>query len=106
MAQRYVDQFVVRLLDNLSGRNEVAVEYLKERADQLRKESEEKAQKLQTYMQTHNLVSLDNSMSIIDDRLRTVNAALTSARLRRIELETLYNQMETYRQENRNLLEI
>ncbi|MBP6507612.1 MAG: polysaccharide biosynthesis tyrosine autokinase, partial [Opitutaceae bacterium] len=106
VAQRYVDQFVVRLLDNLSGRNEVAVEYLKERADQLRKESEEKAQKLQTYMQTHNLVSLDNSMSIIDDRLRTVNAALTSARLRRIELETLYNQMETYRQENRNLLEI
>lgn len=106
VAQRYVDQFIIRLLDNLSGRNEVAVEYLKERADQLRKESEEKAQKLQTYMQVHNLVSLDNSMSIIDDRLRSVNSALTSARLRRLELESLYAQTETYRNENRNLLEI
>lgn len=106
IAQRFVDQFVLFLLDNLSGRNEVAVEFLQQRAEQLRLESEEKAQRLQAYMQRHNLVSLDNSMSIIDDRLRSVNSALTSTRLRRIELETLVAQMETYRQTGRNLLEI
>jgi succinoglycan biosynthesis transport protein ExoP len=106
IAQRFVDQFVLYLLDNLSGRNEVAVDFLQQRAEQLRLESEGKAQRLQAYMQKHNLVSLDNSMSIVDDRLRSVNAALTSIRLRRIELETLVAQMEAYRQAGRNLLEI
>jgi succinoglycan biosynthesis transport protein ExoP len=106
IAQRYVDQFILYLLDNLSGRNEVAVDFLEQRAEQLRREAEEKAQRLQAYMQKHNLVSLDNSMSIIDDRLRSVNAALTGVRLRRIEMETLATQTEEYRATGRNLLEI
>lgn len=106
IAQRFVDQFVLYLMENVSGRNEVAVDFLVQRAEQLRKESEEKAQRLQAYMQQHNLVSLDNSMSIIDDRLRSVNTALTGVRLRRIELETLVSQTEEYRAGGRNLLEI
>ncbi len=106
IAQRYVDQFILYLLDNLSGRNEVAVDFLQQRAEQLRLESEEKAQRLQAYMQQHNLVSLDSSMSIIDDRLRSVNAALTSARLRRIELETLVSQIDSHRRAGGNPLEV
>lgn len=106
VAQRYVDQFIRYLLDNLSGKNEVAVEFLRERAEQLRKESEEKSQRLQAYMQTHNLVSLDSSMSLIDDRLRSVNTALTAARLKRLELETVTTQINEFRQTGRNLLEI
>jgi len=106
VAQRYVDQFLRYLLDNLSGKNEVAVDYLRERAEQLRKESEQKSQKLQDYMQKHNLVSLDSSMSLIDDRLRSVNTALTAARLKRLELETLSSQIDAFKQSDRNLLEI
>ncbi|MBW7894987.1 MAG: polysaccharide biosynthesis tyrosine autokinase [Opitutaceae bacterium] len=106
IAQRFVDQFLKYLLDNVSGSNDLAVEFLRERADQLRKESEEKSQLLQDYMQKHNLISLDSSMSIIDDRLRTVSNALTAARLKRIELESLNNQIGIYRQEGRNLLEV
>jgi capsular exopolysaccharide synthesis family protein len=106
VAQRYVDQFLRYLLDNLSGKNEVAVDYLRERAEQLRKESEQKSQKLQDYMQTHNLVSLDSSMSLIDDRLRSVNSALTASRLKRLELETLSSQIDAFKQSGQNLLEI
>src|SRR5690606_13443292 len=40
VAQRYVDQFFNYLLNNISGRNDLAVEYLHERAEQLKIESE------------------------------------------------------------------
>lgn len=106
IAQRYVEQFIKFLLDNVSGSNDLAVEFLRERADQLRKESETKAQKLQDYMQKHNLISLDNSMSIIDDRLRTVSSALTAIRLKRLEVESLTKQVADFQREGRNLLEI
>lgn len=106
VAQRYVDQFMRSELDRLSGKNDTAVEYLRERAEQLRLESEAKAQKLQQYMQTHNLISLDSSMSIIDDRLRTVSNALTAARLKRIEVTSLMSQVEAFRSQGLNLLEI
>lgn len=106
VAQRYVDQFLKYLLDNISGSNDTAVEFLNERAKQLKKESEDKAQTLQTYMQVHNLISLDSSMSIIDDRLRTVSNALTSARLKRIEVDSLDEQIKTFQKNGLNLLEI
>lgn len=106
VAQRYVDQFLNYLLNNISGRNDLAVEYLHERAEQLKIESADKAKKLQDYMQKHNLISLDSSMSIIDDRLRTVSNALTAARLRRIEVQSLTNQVENFRAKGLNLLEI
>lgn len=106
IAQRYVDQFLNFLLDNVSGSNDLAVEFLRERAEQLRKESEVKAQRLQDYMQKHNLISLDNSMSIVDDRLRTVSGALTSSRLKRIEIESLSKQIADFQKDGKNLLEI
>ncbi len=106
VAQRYVDQFLNYLLDNVSGSNDLAVEFLRERADQLKKETEEKSQLLQDYMQKHNLISLDSSMSIVDDRLRTISGALTSSRLKRIDIESLTRQIALFKQEGNNLLEI
>jgi polysaccharide biosynthesis transport protein len=106
IAQRYVDQFLNYLLENVSGSNDLAVEFLRERAEQLRKESEAKAQKLQSYMQLHNLISLDSSMSIVDDRLRTISSALTASRLKRIDIESLSRQINEFKKEGKNLLEI
>lgn len=106
IAQRYVDQFLNYLLENVSGSNDLAVEFLRERAEQLRKESEVKAQKLQNYMQEHNLISLDSSMSIVDDRLRTISSALTASRLKRIDIESLSRQIDEFKREGKNLLEI
>ena len=96
VAQHYVNQFLNYLLNNVSEINDFAVEFLHERAEQLKVESAKKAKKLQDYMQKHNLISLDSNMSIIDDRLRTVSNALTSARLRRIEMQSLTNQVENF----------
>ncbi|MEO6876807.1 MAG: polysaccharide biosynthesis tyrosine autokinase [Opitutaceae bacterium] len=106
VANRYVDQFVEYLVDYYGGKTETGVEYLKLQADRLGKSAAEAEQKLMGYKREHNLVSLGNSTNIVGTRLTTTSDALTKARLNRIELETQFGQVEKYRKENRNLMEI
>ncbi|MGC4072623.1 MAG: hypothetical protein QM760_08910 [Nibricoccus sp.] len=57
-------------------------------------------------MKEQRLVSLDSSVNIVSDRLKTVNAALSAARLDRLQLEELNNQIVSFQKDGRNLLEI
>ncbi|MEJ1973178.1 MAG: hypothetical protein WDM96_12165 [Lacunisphaera sp.] len=54
----------------------------------------------------NNLVSLDNSINIISERLRAINNSLTTARMARIDIETVLGQIERMQKQNGNLLEI
>ncbi len=106
VANRFVDQFMRYLMEKTGGQNEFAVDYLRTRAEELRKESEAAEGKLQEYRRKHNLVSLDNSMNIVGERLRSINATLTTARLSRLDTETLLGQIERMQKANGSLLEI
>jgi succinoglycan biosynthesis transport protein ExoP len=106
VANRYVEQFMRYLIEYSGGKNEVAVDYLRSRGEELRKESEAAEGRLQEYRRKHNLVSLDNSMNIIGDRLKTINATLTAARLGRLDIETLLGQIERMQKSGGSLLEI
>jgi len=106
IANRYVEQFTRYLIDYSGGKNEVAVDYLRTRGEELRKESEAADGRLQEYRRKHNLVSLDNSYNIIGDRLKTINASLTGARLGRLDVETLLGQIERMQNSGGSLLEI
>ena len=106
IANHYIEQFMRYLIENVGGRNEAAVEYLKTRSDELRKESEIDDQKLETYMQEHKLVSFDSSVNIVTDRLKALNTALENAGQERLALETLFNQVQDYKKNSRDLLEI
>jgi succinoglycan biosynthesis transport protein ExoP len=106
VANRFVDQFMRYLIEKTGGQNEFAVDYLRSRAEELRKESEAAEGKLQEYRRKHNLVSLDNSMNIVGERLRSINATLTTARLSRLDTETLLGQIERKQKAEGSLLEI
>ncbi len=106
IANRFVDQFMRYLMEKTGGQNEFAVDYLRSRAEELRKESEAAEGKLQEYRRKHNLVSLDNSMNIVGERLRSINATLTTARLSRLDTETLLGQIERMQKADGSLLEI
>ncbi|HWZ94713.1 MAG TPA: polysaccharide biosynthesis tyrosine autokinase [Opitutaceae bacterium] len=106
IANHYIDQFMQYLMENVGGRNEAAVEYLKTRGDELRKESEIADQDLETYMKDNNLVSFDSSVNIVTDRLKALNSALENAGQERLALETLFNQVQAYKNDGRDLLEI
>ncbi len=106
IANRYVEEFMNYLMNNVDSRNEFAADYLRARAEELRKESEMSETRLQDYRRKNNLVSLDNSINIIGERLRTINSTLTSARLARLDIETLLGQIDRMLQNNGNMLEI
>lgn len=106
IANRYTEQFMRYLIENVGGKNEFAVDYLRGRAEELRKESEAAETKLQDYKRKNNLVSLSASVDIIADRLKTINSALTSVQLRRLELDTQIKQIEKMQAEGGNLLEV
>ncbi len=106
LANRYIEQFIDSLLENVSGSHDSAVKYLHDRSKQLMEEARIAEQRLQDYMRAQNLVSLDNSTNIAQARLTSVNAALQNARLERLAVEEQFNLVERYRADNRNLLEI
>ncbi len=106
IANRFVEQYMNYLIENVGGKNEFAVEYLRNIAEKLRKESDLAEERLQDYRRKNNLVSLDNSINIISDRLRAINTTLTDARHKRIELENLLNQITRMQKEGGNLLEV
>jgi len=106
LANRYVDQFMRYLVENVGGKNEFAVDYLRSRGEELRKESEAAEGRLQEYRRKNNLVSLDNSINIIGERLRAINATLTNARLARLDIENLLGQIDRMEKTNGRLLEI
>ena len=106
IANRFVEQFMRYLIENVGGKNEFAVDYLRKGAEVLRQESDKAEERLQEYRRKHNLVSLDSSINIISDRLRSINATLTEARHKRIEIENLLGQITRMQKEGGNLLEV
>lgn len=106
IANRYVEEYIDFLVERSTGSNESAVMYLERRSNELRKEYEDAERQLQNYKQRENLVSLDDSLNIINDRVKSINAALTAARLERLDLEVFRKQLDDFRIGNRNLLEI
>jgi capsular exopolysaccharide synthesis family protein len=106
IANHYVEQFMRYLIENVGGKNEFAVDYLRGRAEELRKESEAAETRLQEYKRKHNLVSLSASVDIVADRLKAIDSALTTVRLERLNLEVLIKQIEKFQGEGGNLLEI
>src|SRR6266568_5064982 len=56
-----------------------AVEDLKVRADQQGKKVQELGNNLQTYRESHNMVSLDQRKDIVTERLKAVSVLLTQA---------------------------
>jgi succinoglycan biosynthesis transport protein ExoP len=106
LANRYVEQFMRYLFENAGGKNEDAVNFLRSRAEELRLESEAAEGRLQDYRRKHNLVSLDNSINIISDRLRGYNTSLTEARRARIDIENQLGQIERMQQAGGSLLDI
>jgi polysaccharide biosynthesis transport protein len=106
VANRYVEKFMDYLFESVGGKNQDAVVYLKGRAEQMRKDAEDAETKLQQYMSQHNLVSLDKSIDIVSDRLKSVNTALTNARLEMLSVQELVQEVAAYQKAGKDLLEI
>jgi polysaccharide biosynthesis transport protein len=106
VANRYVDTFMDFLVGKMSGGNEVAVDILTKQAERLRKESEAADQALQDYKRKKNLVSLEGSTNLVTAALHRAASARDEAKLRLLEIDEKMKQIESYKAQGKNLLEI
>lgn len=106
LANRFVSEFMGYVFDKRYEGNSDAANFLRERADSLRLEAEAAEKALQAYQRRHNLVSLDSSTNLIRGRLLAADQALTAARLERIRVGELLNQVGSYENQGSSLLEL
>ncbi|HVU32331.1 MAG TPA: polysaccharide biosynthesis tyrosine autokinase [Opitutaceae bacterium] len=106
IANRYVDMFMNYLYETAGGRTEDAVRFLKDQAARLERETQQKDQALQHYMQEHHLTSIDISQDMVADALKKVVALRDDARLRLLGIQDKVNQVEAYQKAGKNLYEI
>ncbi|WP_221028866.1 GumC family protein [Actomonas aquatica] len=106
VANRYVDQFMDYIFDRRGDTVAGVGDFLEQRAEALRLEAEDAERRLRDYQRKHDLVDLDNSTNLVRNRLVQADQAVTNARLERIRIEELLQQVESFRDQGRSLLEI
>ncbi len=106
IANKYADEYIQYLLERSSASNNQAIIFLNRQADEIRAEVEEMERDLQDYREEHNLVSLAENQNNVVERVSQLSRAHTEARIRRVELETVYDDIERYRDNAGDLLEI
>ncbi len=106
VANKFVDGFMNYLFSKGTTGNQGAVQFLTVQADRLRKESEEADRVLQRYQKEKNLLSLDSSLNLVTEQMKKTSAYREDARMRLNQIDEKMKQIERFRTEKRNLLEI
>jgi len=106
VANRYIKVFMQQLVEDVGGADEFAVGYLNDRVEQLRTEYESAQSALEKYLSDNKLVSLDKSLDLVADSLKSVSNNLNVARLDLLNLDNVAQQIEQHQKSGRDLLEI
>jgi len=106
LANRFLDEFMRYILERRFEGASGAADFLEERAEQLQIEAENADRALQTYQRLNNLISLDSSTNLVRNRLIAADQALTAARLQRIQVTQILNQVDAFKTDGRNMMEI
>ncbi|GAB5559660.1 MAG: polysaccharide biosynthesis tyrosine autokinase [Synoicihabitans sp.] len=88
IANTFAEQFLRFLASQNDADSSSAVQFLEQQAEELSRKLEEFETALQTYREESNLVSLEEKQNVILDQLKALSAAVTSARIERIAIET------------------
>lgn len=83
--QQYIKAYKRRALGVTTG----GLQELKKKAEELRPELEQQGDDLQEFMVEHNMVSVDKTQNVLMSRLRDLNQMLGKTQRRKIEIESI-----------------
>lgn len=106
LSNRYIEQFISHQLQIVDQKNNDAVDYLNQRANELLLDTSAAEKRLQDYMRRNDLVSLGNTTNLTATRLNVVSNALQQARLDRIALEKQCEIIQEQSDQRSDLLKI
>src|SRR5690625_1187022 len=106
LADRYVERYIDLTNERGDSGNQSAIDFLQRQAKQVAEKVEQAEQALQDYRRKHNLVSVEGDQNLIAQRLNEVSAHLTTVQMERIDLEERIGQVQNFRENEGNLLEL
>ena len=98
VAQAYMEEIMAIKL-NSSG---YAIKWMTKKADAEKTKLAQSEKALQAFMKKHDIITVEDRIAIIPQKLADLSARMTSAETRREELETLRSQVARLRQANEN----
>ena len=96
IANRHAQEYIEKNLEMRFAASQDAVEWLQKQLYEKKERVEKAENALQLYKEKKKIVSLEDRQNIIVQKLEELNSTLTTARIQRIALETLYNQTKKY----------
>ncbi|MFO7752053.1 MAG: polysaccharide biosynthesis tyrosine autokinase [Desulfobacteraceae bacterium] len=90
VAKAYIDE----LLDKRMEASGHSIEWMKKKAEVQREKLEKAEQRLHQYKKDHNIVTIEDRLAILPERLSELSAKLTRAETKRKELESVYHQVK------------
>lgn len=98
VAQAYMEEIMAIKL-NSSGD---AIKWMSKKADIEKDRLVNSEKALQTFIKKHDIITVENHIAILPQKLADLNSRMTAAETRREELETLRNQIAELRKTNEN----
>ncbi|UCD84994.1 MAG: GumC family protein, partial [Deltaproteobacteria bacterium] len=90
LAEAYIEQS----LELKTGTSQDAIKFLTKKIEELKRNVEESESALEQYKEEKDIITVDEKEMITPQKLAELNSQLLKAQLKRVELETLYNQIE------------
>lgn len=89
-------EYIRQSIERRSGTSEMALQFLMEESERLKKKVRESEQALQDYRESQKSVSFENQENIVLDKLKDLNSKLTTVKADRMRLESDFAQIRQY----------
>jgi succinoglycan biosynthesis transport protein ExoP len=89
-------EYIRQSVERRSGTSELALQFLMEESERLKKKVRESEQAVQEYRESQKSVSLENQENIVLDKLKDLNSKLTAVKADRMRLESDFAQIRAY----------
>lgn len=106
IANRYASRYIQFNNDRSATGTNSALLFLEDEEQKLRQQFEEAQIRLQDYREEQNTVSLTENQNVVAARLESISNERNEAKNERLALESTLRQVETFKSEGRNLVEI
>ncbi|MFO7840430.1 MAG: polysaccharide biosynthesis tyrosine autokinase [Desulfosalsimonadaceae bacterium] len=94
IANTVADAYIEQLLDMRMEISNHSINWMKKKAEEQRKKLQKSEQALHEYKKEHNIVTIEDRLAILPERLAEFSDNLTKAQARRQELEAIYKQVK------------
>jgi succinoglycan biosynthesis transport protein ExoP len=106
LANTLVDVYIEQNLEAKLSASKDAVNWLAKQLEASQQKVAESEAALQRYKEEHAIISFEDRQNIITQKLLELNTAVNNARIKRITIESKYNQIQQYLNSNQDLEKI